>query len=311
MAEPQIDLGLSRLQADLVGRVVDDLVRQDYPLGHHLTEIGVSERFGVSRSPVRGALRYLEGRGIFRFEENKGFFLAVPARDIDRQSSGLPPSGQQALYLAITRDRTAKALPTSFSESDLMRRYDCSRALLSRVLTRMSEEGLVSRSKGHGWSFVPLLDSEEATTESYRLRLLLEPAGPLEPTFRADPGLLRRSRAAHQAVVDSGAEDITSTGMFDINAEFHEMLAAFSGNRFILQNMVRHNRLRRLNEYSAFRDRARMVLSCREHLGIINALLDDDRFWASTLLREHLTGALNHVSAVPEPRPDRRSPGRG
>lgn len=289
---------LSRLQGDLVGRIVDDLIREDFPLGHHLTELAISQRFGVSRSPVRSALRYLERQGVLRFEENKGFFLALPAGDIKGRSSKLPASEEEALYLAIIRDRTTKALTASFSESDLMRRYDCGRALLARVLARMSEEGLVSRSKGHGWSFVPLLDTTEAEFESYRLRILLEPAGLLEPTYRPNPEALKHSQAVQQAVITSGAKTVTGTMMFDINAEFHEILASFSGNRFFVQNMVRQNRLRRLNEYSAFRDKARMVQSCREHLAIIDALLADDRLQAASLLREHLKGALDYSSDV-------------
>lgn len=294
---------LSRLQGDLVGRIVDGLVRDNCAVGYHLTEIALSQRFGVSRSPIRSALRYLERQGVLRYEENKGFFLALPASELDRKTQTLPASEEDALYLAITRDRTSKSLPDSFSESDLMRRYDCGKALMSRVLARMSEEGLLSRSKGHGWSFASLLETEEAEFESYRLRILLEPAGLLEPTYRTDFEALKRSQAVQNEVVESGAKNVSSTMMFEINVEFHETLAALSGNRFFLQNMVRQNRLRRLNEYSAFHDSARMVQSCREHLAIIDALLEDNRFWAATLLRQHLIDALNYSGDLRKPPP--------
>ena len=286
---------LSILQGDLVNRIVDDIVRENYADGHHLTEVEISKKFEVSRTPVRSALRYLENQGVLRFEENKGFFLAISAKDIQEQSLNLPTSAEEELYLNITRDRTAKTLPGGFSEPDLTRRYHCSSALLSRVLTRMSEEGLIKRSKGHGWSFVQLLDTKEAVFESYRFRILIEPAAFLEPTFKVNTDALKRLWEAHSAFIEDHTQITSGMSMFNLNAEFHELLASFSGNRFFLQSVVHQNRLRRLNEYSAFKDKRRMIQSCREHLLVIDALLEKDQFWAVMMLRKHLNEAFNYV----------------
>ena len=285
---------LTRLQSDLVARIVATIRREELAPGTHLTELGLSNLFGVSRSPVREALRHLTNRGVMRFEEKRGYFLLCPLDELDKHLKGLAPSPEEALYDQILQERAARALGDSFTASELMRRYDCGRPLLLRVLTRLTEEGILKAGRGYVWSFLPALDDDEAVAESYRLRLLLEPAGLLEPTFVLDRSRLERSLAAQEAVVASGAADVTSLQMFEINAEFHELLARCSGNRFILQNLQHQNRLRRLNEYLAFSDQPRMVISCREHIAIIKALLKDEREHAADLLRAHLSGAMTY-----------------
>lgn len=49
----------SPLQARLASKIVDLLRNGDFAPGHHITEEFLTEQFGVSRSPVRGALRLL------------------------------------------------------------------------------------------------------------------------------------------------------------------------------------------------------------------------------------------------------------
>ena len=286
---------LTRLQSDLVARIVA-LIRSDQPdLGDRFTELGLAEHFGVSRSPVREALRHLAARGVFRFEENRGFFLTCAAQDIGNHLNGLSPSPEEALYGQIVGDRMSRQLADSFTASELMRRYDCTRPLLLRVLNRLTEEGVLHVGRGHAWSVVTFLDDQKAEQESYRLRLLLEPAGILEPSFTLDRRALERSLQVHVAVVESAASNITGQEMFEINAAFHELLAQASGNRFFLQNMQHHNRMRRLNEYHAFRDRDRMVLSCREHIAIIDALLAGRNERAAERLRAHIEGAIAYI----------------
>src|SRR5229473_3488506 len=92
------------------------------------------------------------------------------------------------LFLAIARDRLAGRLPIEISEADLMRRYKVTRALLQRVLGKLAEVALVERKRGHGWAFLPTISDREARAESYRFRLLVEPAALREPGFHLDPG---------------------------------------------------------------------------------------------------------------------------
>ncbi len=289
------EAALTRLQSDLVARIVAEIKNQQPPPGERFTELGLANRFGVSRSPVREALRHLADRGVLRFEEKRGFFLDCRPEKIGEHLKGLTPSPEEELYGRIVGDRMRRRSGDSFTASEFMRRYDCNRPLLLRVLSRLTEEGIIRAGRGHAWSFVALLDDEEAVKESYRLRLVLEPAGLLEPTLALDRPALEKSLEVHRQVIASGARALTGQKMFEINAEFHELLARCSGNRFMLQNMQHQNRMRRLNEYSAFRDRERMLLSCREHSAILEALLEGETARAAELLRAHLQDAVDYV----------------
>lgn len=277
----------SPLQRRLAGEILAYARSEGLPAGQALTEQALCARFGVSRTPVRAALLQLAEEGHVERRGKRGFRLARAGSELPAPA-GPPPDEAEALYTAILRDRVQALLPDQVSEADLQRRFGVSRALLRRVLTQLAGEGLVARNPGYRWSFRPTLDNAAVQAESYRLRLLLEPAGLLEPSFRLDAGLLARLREAHERVLSQDSAASSPQAFFEMNAAFHEALARFSGNRFILQAIEQQNRLRRMSEYAAQTEPERMAVSCREHLEIMAALLADDRELAASLLRSHL-----------------------
>ena len=53
---------------------------EDAQAGHHLVELDLCHAFGVSRTPVRGALKLLAAEGIIAARGGRGFVLAkMPA----------------------------------------------------------------------------------------------------------------------------------------------------------------------------------------------------------------------------------------
>ncbi len=76
-----------------------------------------------------------------------------------------------------------------------------------------------------------------------------------------------------------------------MNADFHNMLASFSGNRFFIEAMKQQNNMRRLAEYSYLKDSSHIPESCEQHLAIIEALQRGDNEWAANLMRQHLKQA--------------------
>jgi DNA-binding GntR family transcriptional regulator len=56
--------------------------------------------------------------------------------------------------------------------------------------------------------------------------------------------------------------------------------------------------MRRLLEYRATIDRARLVVQCNDHLRILDALDRNELIEASYLMRQHLGGALERKSPV-------------
>lgn len=58
-------------------RLADDLRSADVRPGQRLVEAELAERYGVSRGPVREAIRALEGQGLVRFTSNKGAVASI------------------------------------------------------------------------------------------------------------------------------------------------------------------------------------------------------------------------------------------
>lgn len=289
----------SALQIDIARRVLEMIRSGEVKAGDHLTEEGLAKAFGVSRTPVRHALRLLSERRLLEVRANAGTFVAESATgpfgsEVD-QALAPPDEGEHSLYSRILADRAAHQLPQSLSESSLASRYGAPRGTLRRVLLRLTREGLIERRRGHGWTFTPALDTPEAMTESYRFRMILECAGLREPGFSCDPEELQRAREQHLDFIERNRKPgrATKPGEFyRMNASFHEMLARFSRNRFIEQAVRQQNQLRRLEEFASFVSRpVDPIDSCREHVAIIDALLAGDIDWASSLLRRHLAVA--------------------
>jgi DNA-binding GntR family transcriptional regulator len=195
------------------------------------------------------------------------------------------------LYLAIAEDRQSGRLPDEVSEAELMRRFDVARSTLRKVLARISEEGWIEHRVGQGWAFQNMMDSPEAYEESYLFRQALEPTGILSPSFHAIPSELGQIRLEQQHIVDGGFRTMTPIELFESNSRFHESIAAWSGNRFILQSVKRVNQLRRLIEYRQASKRNPRQTQAQEHLQILDAIATHDYMLAASLMRAHLDGA--------------------
>lgn len=260
--------------------------REGYPAGQHLPEPELSRRLGISRTPVRAALQHLRKLGAVAHASGRGFFLKQDADDLAPLARRFEGRTTDPLYLRIAADRQSGRLAGALSEAELMRRYGVTRGALLRSLTRIQKEGWIERRMGHGWAFTELIDSPAAYEESYRFRAAIEPFGLTLPTFRADPQQLAALRREQRWL--SSTRGATPIELFEANCRFHETLAAWSGNRFVLDSLQRINGLRRLVEY-------RIIPKLRprvdEHLEILDALERDDVRAAAALLGEHLDAA--------------------
>lgn len=287
----------SRLQRDLLPRIVD-MIRQDgLEPGHRLPEASLARRLLVSRTPVRSALRHLASRGVIEPLPGGGYSLLMPVREIVEEEF-VPATTDIDLWCArIAKDRVAGDLPPQNSEADLMRRYEIGRPMLLRVLNKLAEVGLVERLPGHGWLFAPIHDPA-AIIESYVFRRIIEPAAMLEPSFKLDPDWIADMRRRHQDMLAQPWSDGLSVALFEMNADFHEGLIGASGNRYLLLALQQQTRLRRYANYSWRHGKDRVVVSCREHLEILDRLEADEREIAAALLRRHLDVARD-ISLAP------------
>jgi DNA-binding GntR family transcriptional regulator len=190
--------------------------------------------------------------------------------------------------MQIADDRITGKLEDHFSEAEIARRYKLSLRQTQRILNRMYREDLIQRRQGHGWEFMPLLDSAEAHAQSYQFRKIIEPAALLLPTYKVDLAEIARQRKIQETLLNGDLLRVSRAELFRIGAELHEAIIGFSGNQFLVDALRRQNRLRRLIGYRHNFERSRMVQQCQEHLHLLDLVANDQREEAADFLRRHL-----------------------
>lgn len=288
----------SALQIDIARQILLQAQKEGWRAGHPIVEKTLATMFGVSRTPMRAALEILATKDLVRLIPNKGF---VAATDLGNGTyiETFSESETERLKQQILRDRSVGTIPQEVSENELTERYGIARGTIRKALTQLSSQGLIHRQRGHGWAFVDSLDSAESLAESYRFRIAIELAGLAEPNYRADPDALKALIAEHESMFDqiNAAGSISRDSWLKLNASFHETLATWSGNRFILQSVRMQNDLRLLRESSVF-DRLRperMERSLKEHIQILRYIGSGEIEFAQLALRRHLESTLQRV----------------
>jgi DNA-binding GntR family transcriptional regulator len=280
--------------ATLLARQIADHIRTGgMAVGDRLAERKLAELFKVSRSPVKAALGLLEQDALVRREADQGFLVAKLPPPSDEAAQERVRDPEEEFYLRIAEDHLAGTLSDRVSENAMMRRYGLKRGQVSRIMRHAAEEGWAERLPGHGWTFLPVLASARALEEAYRFRIIIEPAGILEPTFRLDRPALEQCRRQQQALVDGLGYRLPASDLFTIGSRFHEVVMQCSGNAFLIDALARLNRLRRLIEYRSINDRAGWLQRAREHVELTDILFSGDRPAAADFLRHHLEGGLD------------------
>ncbi len=272
-------------------QIVEMMRREDYPVGHRLTEQALCDELGVSRSPVRKALQHLATTGAVTSSPHRGFQVARKPSELGHLDLSGDEASEQAVYLRIANDRIHGLLPDEIAETDLMARYRLTRLQLQRILNRMARESMIDRKPGRGWIFRPLLSTVESHRESYRFRMIIEPAAMLEPGYQVDLAELEKCRREQQELLGGGIERCTPAELFRAGVHFHETMIAGAGNRFLLDSLRTINQMRRVIEYGTRLDRSRLHRQCEEHLVLIDLLVKGERMEASQFLRQHLNTA--------------------
>lgn len=279
----------TRLQQEIAERILDMIREDELSIGARLNESDTAKRLNVSRTPVRAAFAWLAERGVVRRHPNKGVEL-LSAPDAATQSGGSPDAAELAL-VRIAHDRESGHLADVISEVEVMRRYAIGRPEAQRLLARLADLDMVERKPGYGWRFLQEPRDPALHEERYRFRLLIEPMGLLEPGFSLEPGWIAEMRARHRETLARPWREASAIGFFEMNADFHEGLAAASGNRLIHAAIRRQNQLRRLSNYDWIFGFERVEVNCREHLQMLDYLAAGDREVASALMRRHLQRA--------------------
>ncbi len=178
---------------------------------------------------------------------------------------------EDALLAWIARDRKLGELPEEVTALEIAQRYGKSRVVATAALERLSSFGIVRKKMGYGWQFVTNWDAN-VRDQSYRYRLVIEPAAILEPGFQLSPAWIEEMRARHLSDLEERWTEASSVAFFETNAEFHEVIAAASGNHFFAEAIRSQNKLRRFSLYDWTHGAQSIKDNFREHMSILDAL---------------------------------------
>lgn len=279
----------TRLQREIAEAILQMAREDGLEAGTWLNENSTAKRLNVSRTPVRAAIAYLAEQGFVRRHSNKGVELvAVPGAANDM---GVTPDATELVLVKLAHDREAGLIADEISEMEVMRRYELGRPEVQRLLARLADLGMIERKPGYGWRFLLAPRDSSVHDEAYRFRLMIEPVALLEPGFAIEPGWIDEMRARHHETLKRPWRDSSAIAFYEMNADFHEGLAAASGNRFVHAAIRRQNQLRRLSNYDWIFGFERVEVNCTEHLQILDYVAAGDREVASALMRRHLQRA--------------------
>ena len=106
---------------------------------------------------------------------------------------------------------------------------------------------------------------------------------------------MRKAREA----VPGRARQVDPRMSFEINSRFHEAIAPWSGNRFLLDAIRRQNALRRLSEYHSFSDLKPESVkgSLNDHIAILAAIVAGSGLGGKPYPKRHARGRIRPASA--------------
>ncbi|MFJ9559862.1 GntR family transcriptional regulator [Streptomyces fuscichromogenes] len=77
---PRSEAGAGSMQATVIAEMRGRIIRGDVEPGTSLSEAALAEEFGVSRTPVREALKQLQTEGLVEIRPRVGTFVTIPSR---------------------------------------------------------------------------------------------------------------------------------------------------------------------------------------------------------------------------------------
>jgi DNA-binding GntR family transcriptional regulator len=281
----------SRLQSELARRILTWLKDENAQAGQHLVELDLCQTFGVSRTPIRGALKLLAVEGVLSPRAGRGYVLTkLPTMLKEDQEP--EEEEDQRLFDALARARGTVKLAESFTQQEIVRRFHARLATVLNVLRKLKELGLIERKPGHGWAFAA--DSARCLNESYAFRRALEPQILLQPGFKLNRHWAERARGQHQKWRKKAWRPGDGTAFHALNADFHEQLARCSGNHIMLKAIQNQNQLRHflIGHWDYPMEQVHSAID--DHLEILAALESGYADKAAALMLHHLTQSASH-----------------
>ena len=284
------DRNLFRMQ---VNRLLDRLdgMETGSVLG---SEERLATELGASRTTIRAVLAHLVETGILSWDGRRKLLLRQPGPG-DRFDSAETRPRQALIEEPFLEWVLHGDLPpgTTFSETELARRFHVPLAAVREFLIRFEPFGLIEKHPNRHWVMKGF--TRDFAEEIFTVRELFERSALPRLVAACAQGGEMRARlealdAAHRALADG--PDAALTGFPALDARFHGLLCAAAGNRFMLDfgrmiSIIVHFHYRWNKQDELRRNRAAVV----EHLAIIAPALAGDTPGAAAALEAHLATA--------------------
>lgn len=256
----------------LARQIIEFVLERGMAEGAHLPESLLSDACGVSRTPIRSALKILEEGNIVQRREEGGFFLLLAPEKMAADGVAELEDMESSLAARILSDRAERRIVDIQSVSALVRRYDAPRSAVLNALKILSSDGIVVQLPGRAWAFQPILDTPNAVDESLAFRLSLEPQAILAPGFQADSLKIDLMRQQTEDFLQRPDGKLSSVTFLHLDCAFHSFIAESSGNRFARGVLLAHQRLRLSTQKDHTIADFRLRQSLEEHLDILDSL---------------------------------------
>ncbi|GGS56858.1 GntR family transcriptional regulator [Planobispora rosea] len=184
-----------------------------------------------------------------------------------------------------------------YSAPALAAQFGVSATPVREAMLDLTKEGLVEAVRNKGFRVTEL--SERDLDELTEIRRLIEvpTVARLAGASRAESFEALRPLAAR---IVAAAEDGDLLAYVDADIRFHVGLLALAGNARLVE-VVRDLRNRaRLYGLASLRERGLLADSAREHLGLLDLLVEGDAGGAERLMRDH----IRHVRGIWASRPE-------
>jgi DNA-binding GntR family transcriptional regulator len=165
-------ISLDELHSDIRREIVD----RKFPPGTKISERALCERWHVSRTPIREALRRLESEGFISSSKNKGFVItSISIQDMEQIYTIL--SSLDSLAGRLATPRVACDPPTLDGLRELIAIMEDSakmKDIPAYIETNLKFHSLIFRSSGNAW-IVRILENLHCHTNRFILNTLYVP----------------------------------------------------------------------------------------------------------------------------------------
>lgn len=302
-------------------RLNETISKQAIRAGTIIKEGQLASIFGVSRAPVRRALKMLEETRVIKRAKGQGFVVGqaadgevIPFQDLqsiflDRSELEVARTpAWENIYESVRLDVT-NCLPFGtyqINESIACVHFSVGRTALRQALTKLQGHGLLEKSNRSHWIAGPLTARD--VREAFEVRRLLEPEAFAQSVARVEKATFGAMQEKVAAILKN-LDETPPEAVEDIENDLHQVLLENAKNRRLLEAIDRNqlpfivNRIFRRN-FGLKPDLAAL----EDHAEILGQLLRNKLGVARTMLDAHLAKAekntlakLRVLSTLPKP----------